>query len=199
MMDKTHAMRQAQINKVASRNQHIRRILDQMKRNKITPGTFTMISEYVSERLSEIEQKPCSASTLRRNHIYRDQIQSFMNEMGYRPSNDISSANQQVLSLQLRVRELERTNRAVEKNLIKALSNNTPQEQSNPNLALNASGQLPENISRICKIMFGMMKVLDAFDIDLSTGKVIDSVTLATMFDRDNFPEFFLWYEINKG
>lgn len=200
MKDKTYAMREMQNKSIRKRAELIERVLKQMERNRIKPDNFTLISEYVSERLSEAEDTPCSASTLRRNETYRELLQGFMRSMGYDDEKDFKVLSNNVLSLQLRVRELEKENYALEKTLKQSLSDLAiSNDNSNSNLTKPPSNKLTHEMSRACSIMFRMMKDLDAFDIDMSAGEVVDAVKMATSFTREEFPEFFQWYKDNSN
>jgi hypothetical protein len=102
------------------------------------------------------------------------------------------------LSLQLRVRELEKENAALEINLQNSLSDLAiSNDNSNSNITKPPSNKLTEEMSRACSIMFHMMEELDAFEIDISAGEVIDTVSMIKSFTRDEFPEFFKWHKNN--
>jgi predicted RNase H-like nuclease (RuvC/YqgF family) len=197
MKDKTIAMREAQNKGVQKRVEFIKRILKQMIRNKIKPDNFTLISKYVAEQVSETEGKPCDSTTIRRNKVYRELIHSFMKEMGYEKEKEVEVLSNNVLSLQLRVRELEKENTALEINLQSLLSEFAKSNNSNSNITKLLSNKLFEEMSRVCNIMYRIMQELDAFEVDLSAGEVVDTVSMAKPFTRDEFPEFFKWYEQN--
>jgi hypothetical protein len=198
MIDKTRAMREGQNKSIRNRVECIERILKQMARNKIKPNNFTSISEYVAEQVSEAEDKPCSGSTLRRNDIYRKLLTDFMKSMGYEKEKEFEVLSNDVLSLQLRVRELEKENAALEINLQNSLSDLAiSNDNSNSNITKPPSNKLTEEMSRACSIMFHMMEELDAFEIDISAGEVIDTVSMIKSFTRDEFPEFFKWHKNN--
>tara|TARA_R110002153_G_scaffold274364_2_gene449503 strand:- start:214042 stop:214644 length:603 start_codon:yes stop_codon:yes gene_type:complete len=198
MRDKTYAMREMQNKSIRKRAELIKQVLKQMERNRIKPESFTLISEYVSERLSEAEDAPCSASTIRRNKTYRELLQGFMRTMGYEEEKDFKILSNNVLSLQLRVRELEKENYALEKTLKQTLSDLAiSNDNSNSNITKPPSNKLSHEMSQACSIMFRMMEELDAFEIDMSAGEVVDTVSMVKSFTRDEFPEFFQWYKEN--
>jgi hypothetical protein len=198
MKDKTHAMREAQNKGIRKRVQLIDRILKQMKQGRIKPDNFTLISEHVAERVRDIEGTPCSASTIRRNETYRKLLQDFMKAMGYENEKEFEVLSNNVLSLQLRVRELEKENAALERNLQNSLSELAiSNDNSNSNITKLPSNKLTEEISRACSIVFRMMEELDAFEIDMTAGEVVDTVSMVKSFTCEEFPEFFKWYKEN--
>lgn len=198
MKDKTLAMREAQNIGIRKRAELLDRILDQMIRNRIKPNNFTSISEFVAEQITQAEGKRCSATTIRRNKTYRELLQGFMKKMGYENEKQYEVLSNNLLSLQLKVRELEKENAALESNLKSSLAELAEcNRHSSNNITRVPSNELSAEISRASNIIYRMMQVLDAFEVDLSIGEVVDTVTMGKVFTLDEFPEFFKWYEEN--
>lgn len=200
MKDKTFAMREAQNKSIRKRAELLERILNQMIRNRIKPNNFTSISEYVAEQLTQAEGKRCNATTIRRNKTYRDLLQGFMKKMGYENEKKYELLSNNLLALQLKVRVLENENAVLESNLKSVLAELAEcNRNSSTNITRVPSNRLSAEISRASNIIFRMMQALDAFEIDLSLGEVVDMVSMTKVFTRDEFPEFFKWHEENIG
>lgn len=193
MSNRGKTMRSINKAKVLGRESHLKKILQRMKENDIKPKCLTSISEYAAELITEQEQKPCSPSTLRRNPNYRKHINSFMKQMGYE---DYSSSNSN-LELELRIRELLQENETLTKQLSSAFQKQALLEHQVMDAVIekvdkNATSPIDEDL--YYKILLQMINSI-GYEFDTYNKRVHDDLESRTIFDQEDMPGFFQWYE----
>ncbi|WP_297807368.1 hypothetical protein [uncultured Methylophaga sp.] len=192
---KTEAMHAKQNEQTRARAAVITKMLNQLLNAKIKPDNRTAISKLLAEKISEVEGKPCSNTTILRSKVYGRLIEQFMSDSGYVVTQKNKGAQNNLLSAQLEIRELRKENEHLNRLLEKSLSNIALLENEGQN---SSTRKVPINdsVDRFCRIINMLLERLGT-DIDKQLRVVTDTYDHSILFDQSTLPEYFKWMEKN--
>ena len=188
---------------VLDRANRIREIISGLETGKAKFKNITALSKHVASVLAKQEGSPCSPVTLRRNEVYRAQLEAFCKDGGVQKMSHRSDS--EIISLQLKIRDLGIENRNIveeNKNLVSVIASLKESELLLEHQSiLEAVDQVQlvgelytDKEAQLYSIIMQLMKIADGIEIDSALGVVTDAVGEREVFNRSQIPGFFDWY-----
>ncbi|MDX1751098.1 MAG: hypothetical protein R3271_12335 [Methylophaga sp.] len=186
---KTEAMHAKQNSEIRVRAEIIEKALIELSKAKVKPENRTAISRVLAEKLTEVEGKPCSNTTILRSKVYSSLIDKFMSENGYFVTQEKREIQNNLLSAQLEIRELRKENIQLNRLLEKSLSDLALFEHDARNVSTR-SVPVDDTAERFCRVIQMLLEKLSA-NIDKELRVVTDSYDHSVLFDQSLLPEYF--------
>jgi len=194
---KTKAMHAKQNREIRARADVIEKALNEMSKAKVKPENRTAISRLLAEKITEVEGKPCSNTTILRNKIYSSLIDRFMSENKYVVTQEKKKIQNNLLSAQLEIRDLRKENNQLKRLLEKSHSDMSLLEHNVKNVSLRTA-PYDDSSDRFCRVIKMLLKNLDAL-VDKELLVVKDSFDDSLLFDQNSLPEYFEWINRSKS
>lgn len=197
MMAKEKAMIEMAQKNSEVRARHIEKILAAVKKpSSVDFPNVSAVTKYIANKLEEIEGSPVADSTIRRNPIYRSMADDFFN--GVQKNSGVPSKESKNLALQLKVRELQRENKALSASLESAYSKLSLQDYAIDQEVIDQHvGEKKSAIdaNKFYEILSRLINEDLGLAVDRERKIIIDEVTEHIYIKNEELPGFFEWWE----
>lgn len=196
-LNKIAAMLEKQNHEVRVRANIIETVLSTMKDQNHKPKNRTAISKILAQKISEIEGKSCSYTTILRNDTYKSLIDEFMQSCGYDEAREKKDIQSDLLSARLEIRELRKENSQLNRMLSKSQEEIAALEHLTsdraPRISKTKTNDSEHRAFIVIRTLLGKLEL----EPDRSFGHVIDDMDGTLIFDSDMLPEYFKWLKEN--
>ncbi|WP_415233150.1 hypothetical protein [Rheinheimera aquimaris] len=188
-----------------ARYQKIKQIINKVEKLRMEFPNRTTLSEYIAIELSELESKPVSATTIRRNDTYNGLLVDYLLKVSpEKVKNKIDNSIESSIYARQLQKQVEEKDRQISELKSKLNDSEMLLEKrvkleylekftANKSKVEQISYANQESFDSLFEMIYSLLSKLGSIEFNVEKGYVHDEAEDKVIMTRKNYPEFFNW------